>query len=293
MFGELFHARNDGLVYLGRTIYRMDFVIIVLVLHFFCRLRYVFDFDDPKYEQFPFRMWALTRFATFVTVGSHELARWAQRYNAHVAILPTSVPLSIYGPRPEKITLPVTIGWIGIGPNHRDNLALLRPILARLGKRFQFRLELLGTCSDPVIENLFRDLPGVEVATEAHLPWQDVSAVAEAIRRFDIGVMPLTDTPYNRAKCAFKAIECMASAVPVVASAVGESVYLIQHGANGFLAQTEDDWVEYLGRLLEDPSLRLRLGRKARQTIAAGYSIERTACTLLELVSKYSSGDGS
>jgi hypothetical protein len=39
-------------------------------------------------------------------------------------------------------------------------------------------------------------------------------------------------------------------------------------------ASTEDEWLDRLGRLVESPELRRRIGQAARQTIADHYSVQ-------------------
>jgi glycosyltransferase involved in cell wall biosynthesis len=92
-----------------------------------------------------------------------------------------------------------------------------------------------------------------------------------------VGVYPLTDDDWARGKCGFKAIQCMACGVPVVASAVGVNREIIDDGVNSFLAATPQEWVEKLGRLLGDASLRTRMAVAGRRTIEERYSLRVTA----------------
>jgi glycosyltransferase involved in cell wall biosynthesis len=100
----------------------------------------------------------------------------------------------------------------------------------------------------------------------------------------DVGVYPLTEDEWTKGKCGFKAIQFMACGVPVVASAVGVNREIITDGVNGFLASSEDEWVEKLTRLADDPTLRRRMGEAGRQTIEERYSLRvnapRMAATL-------------
>jgi glycosyltransferase involved in cell wall biosynthesis len=102
---------------------------------------------------------------------------------------------------------------------------------------------------------------------------------------FDIGLMPLTDDPFSRGKCAFKAVYCMSRGVPVVASPIGANTALIQSGINGFLSATPREWLRSLSTLIEDSELRARLGAKARETIALRYSADEVARVLPKLLS--------
>jgi glycosyltransferase involved in cell wall biosynthesis len=98
--------------------------------------------------------------------------------------------------------------------------------------------------------------------------------------------MPLQDDPFSRGKCAFKAVFCMSRGVPVIASPVGANTTLIDHGENGWLATSTDDWIEGISALVEDVSLRSRMGRLARETIEEGYSAASVAKKLATLLNR-------
>jgi glycosyltransferase involved in cell wall biosynthesis len=63
----------------------------------------------------------------------------------------------------------------------------------------------------------------------------------------------------------------MAAGKPVIASPVGANAQVVQHGVNGFLADTPTEWADALRRL-EDPDLRRRMGEEARKTVEEQYS---------------------
>ena len=54
----------------------------------------------------------------------------------------------------------------------------------------------------------------------------------------------------------------------------------MQDGVNGFLAASEDEWVEKLSRLLSEAELRRRFAVAGRRTIEEGYSLRVNAPTL-------------
>ena len=106
-------------------------------------------------------------------------------------------------------------------------------MLAAVAARHPFTLKVSGA-GRPV------DFPGVDVED---VPW----SMADEVQLFntcDIGVYPLTDDDWSRGKCGFKAIQCMACGVPVVAAAVGVNREIITDGVNSLLASTPQEWVD-------------------------------------------------
>jgi glycosyltransferase involved in cell wall biosynthesis len=101
--------------------------------------------------------------------------------------------------------------------------------------------------------------------------------------------MPLPDDPWAAGKCGLKALQYMALGVPTIASPVGVNSEILSNGENGFLAETEDDWVAAITSLLDDEGLRRDLGRRGRDTVEADYSGQRWAPRFLEVLEEAAS----
>jgi glycosyltransferase involved in cell wall biosynthesis len=86
--------------------------------------------------------------------------------------------------------------------------------------------------------------------------------------------MPLPDNDWARGKCGFKGLQYMALCIPAVLSPIGVNKEIIEDGRNGILAENEDEWVNKLSRLIEDPELRKQIGTSGRQTVAERYSYD-------------------
>ena len=116
-------------------------------------------------------------------------------------------------------------------------------------------------------------------------PWSEDTEIAR-IAEFDIGIMPLHDTPWERGKCAYKLLQVMAAGKPVVASPVGANVAVVRHGVNGFLANTIEEWTEALRTLAADPALRQRMGAQARKTVEDHYAAAAIAPRLAAILQR-------
>jgi glycosyltransferase involved in cell wall biosynthesis len=239
---------------------------------------YIFDFDDAvfvsykspangylSYLKFPAKTATICRLAAHVTAGNPYLADYARQFNPNVAVIPTTIDTDKYTPeyRAEQPEVPV-IGWSG-SFSTVQHLDTIRGALQRLAREEKFILRVIGT---PVYK-----LEGVE--TEA-MQWRAATEIQD-LRPFDIGVMPLPDDDWSKGKCGLKALQFMALGVPTICSPVGVNTDIIQDGANGMLATTEDDWVEKLRQLLHSPELRLKLGKAGRETVEQKYSAKAVA----------------
>ena len=127
-------------------------------------------------------------------------------------MIPTAVDTTRFVPRPDRTRLPATgpvVGWIG-SPTTFHYLESLATCSRDVAGRHPFTLKVSGA-GKPV------RFPGVTVED---VPWS-MDARSSLFNTCDIGVYPLTDDDWSRGKCGFKAIQCMACGVPVVAAAVG------------------------------------------------------------------------
>ncbi|MBB3047825.1 glycosyltransferase involved in cell wall biosynthesis [Litorivivens lipolytica] len=100
---------------------------------------------------------------------------------------------------------------------------------------------------------------------------QDTAAILAAA---DISVLPSHSEGLSNS-----ILESMAAGTPVVATRVGGTPELIQHGANGLLipVKSPDLLAQALDTLITDSALRQALGAKGRCTAEREYSIEKTA----------------
>ncbi len=115
------------------------------------------------------------------------------------------------------------------------------------------------------------------------VPWSEVTEI-EQILDMDIGIMPLANTLWEQGKCAYKLLQTMAAARPVIASPVGANCKVVHHGINGFLADTTEQWITALRSLTSDPELRNRLGIAARQTVEQNYSTQKVLPSLVSVL---------
>jgi glycosyltransferase involved in cell wall biosynthesis len=249
-------------------------------------LHLVYDTDDATYlrpaftPNSPFQR--LRRFdkvaevisaARWVSVATQPIADWAGRYNANVSVVPMAVDLAAYDRvrRAPPVGGPIVVGWAGTAGGLRY-LEALAPVLRQIAARHDIVVRVISGGSAQV------SLPGVLLDAR---PWQAATAL-EDLSTFDIGLVPLDDTPFEQAKFPFKLLQYLALGVPAVSAKVGIAPSVIRHAENGLLVKSADEWRDGLENLVVDAGLRTRLAIAGRETVAAHYTIERVAPLLAE-----------
>jgi glycosyltransferase involved in cell wall biosynthesis len=204
------------------------------------------------------------------------LLDYVQPLNKRVILLPTPVPLQYFPlyerPGASRENTLINIGWVGTTTNLKY-LAVLQKPFSKLAARYPGLLQFTLIGHIEQLGELKSVFSGVELKL---LPPIDPKAIASAIAEFDIGVMPLFNGDLEKGKCASKALLYMAAQVPVVCSAVGENNYVIEDGVNGYLAGSDEDWYVKLSALIDDPQLRVSMGRLGRKTVEEKYATART-----------------
>jgi len=293
IFSEIFSKIRDTqykILFVHKSLYPWDVVLLILAGRFLLRKRLVYDLDDAEWEHSFLKTWLLTKSAHAVFCGSHPILEWVEKHTPHAFFIPTVVDAVLYKSFSvqHKKRQQVTIGWVGVGRGYFQDghFGILKPALDELWRKgLSFRFVVLGAQNHQPLKDYFNE-EAYETIFVDELDWAGRASVPRAIHeyQFDIGVMPILDTPFDRAKCAFKAIEYMACGVPSVASRVGEATYLIQEGKNGFLAGNTDEWMHALQRLIEDADLRGAMGKQAQETITLHYSYEHTISQIYEIL---------
>jgi glycosyltransferase involved in cell wall biosynthesis len=220
--------------------------------------------------------WLASR-ADHVIAGNAVLAEHLSRFSRTVSVIPSLVDTDRVPVRQHADAGELVVGWIG-SRSTAPFLEGVRDVLERVRATLpagRLRLLTVGGAMDR--------LPGI--ACEAH-PWS-ARAQANALARIDVGVMPLPDTAWNRGKCAYKALQCMAAGIPVVADDVGVAGTVV--GDAGRVVRGQPAWVEALVELLRDRALRERLGRRGRARVERDFSLARWAPGLAAVLR----GDGS
>ena len=237
----------------------------------------IFDFDDavlyrdsydsrgPDSPRRARRFAATVQAADAVIAGNDFLADCALRAGARpdrVRVIPTCIDPELYkGAAGSRRGDGIDLAWIGSSSTLKG-LERQKPLWERLAHEAPgVRLR--------VICDRFPDLGALPVVP---VPWSEAGE-AEALAGGDAGMSWIPDDVWSRGKCGLKVLQYQAAGLPVLANPVGVHQEMIEPGRTGWLPTAPGEWAEAVRTLAADPRLRERMGRAARASVAANYSV--------------------
>jgi glycosyltransferase involved in cell wall biosynthesis len=276
---DIYRASNHDIVFIYREAFITGTTFFEKAVKTVTKAKIVFDFDDSiwittisesnknlAFLKNPKKTDIITSLADMVFVGNSYLADYAKKLNKNVKLVPTTVDTNKFDPSKKKnfkVKKGICIGWSG-SFSTIEHFETAIPALLKIKEKYAEKVyfKLIGD-ENYVCQEL--NLKGIA--------WSSETEVVE-MSEFDIGIMPLPDTDFTRGKCGLKGLTYMALEIATIMSGVGVNNDIILQGKNGFIANSEEEWVEKLSLLIENTTLRNELGKAGRNTVLENYSIE-------------------
>jgi len=239
---------------------------------------YVVDYDDAVWHNYDNNRRKIVRIllknkiktvmklASVVIGGSEYIIEYAKNAGSKkIEKIPTVIDLRKYNCVDQEKGEKFVIGWIG-SPSTSRYVLSINEALAKFTEKYNAIVHLIGFDKKLEDKLLFNG---------KIIEWSEQTEVDE-ICKFDVGIMPLEDGPFERGKCGFKLIQYMGCKKPVIASPVGENNIIVKHGVNGYLAKYPEDWFKYLELFYSSFDIRRKLGEKGFETVQKFYSLNVT-----------------
>ncbi len=214
--------------------------------------------------------------ADLVTTTTPTLQNYLRPLNPNTYVLHNYLDDHIWKlPDPRELSerSPVVIGYMG-SKTHQADLKVITPVLTRL----------LDRHGDNLLLRFWGEEPPDSLQHRPNVEWIPLEMLdyAEFARYFseqvcDIFLAPLIASFFNQCKSSIKYLEYSSQAIPGVYSRIEPYTSVINHGENGFLATSPEEWETCLTQLIENPSLRQHMGQKAQQNVTENWLLSQHA----------------
>jgi glycosyltransferase involved in cell wall biosynthesis len=236
----------------------------------------IYQLDDPlfipykspangllSYLKFFGKVKEVIRMSSAVIVNSTPIRQFAEQFNDNVWQIPSVVDLDKFTYNEnDQCRKPLNVGWSGSSTTIKNIKMIERPLQ---------RISDSGVCDINLIGSDDFRLSGVNHHANK---WNGETEVDD-LRRIQIGLAPLPDdNPWNPYKFIMKTAQYMSLGIVPVGTPMASNTEVIRHGENGFLASTDDEWVEYISTLAHDSELRRSMSREAALDASSKYSLQ-------------------
>ncbi len=254
---------------------------------FFIKKDYIVDYDDAIFHNYDKNKNPLVRFflknkidvvmrnSYCVLAGNNYIAERAKKAGAKsIEILPTVIDLKRYekGEEREKVDK-IIVGWVG-SPSTFKYVQQIKSVLKKIVDDFDVDIHIIGAVGDLGFTKNVK-----------YIIWHEETEVAE-IAKFDIGIMPLEDTPWEKGKCSYKLIQYMGCKKAVIASPVGMNNEVVRESVNGFLANSNEEWLQMFIKYINNPDILKTHGESGFKLVSTNYNIERCSKKLIAILNK-------
>lgn len=160
----------------------------------------------------------------------------------------------------------IRIGYFSGTMSHNKDFATISNALLKIMEKYKnAKLLLVGPLEIENKLNKFKNR--IE-----QLPRVSREKYYENVYRADINVVPLESNPFCESKSELKFFEPGILGIPTVAVRNQTFSETITDGVDGFLADNTSEWIEKIGKLIEDENLRKAMGEKAREKVLKEYT---------------------
>jgi glycosyltransferase involved in cell wall biosynthesis len=283
---HLFRSVKADYIFINREAAPLGPPVFEWMLAYVFRKKIIYDFDDAiwipgsgkigflkKLLKSAWKVKYIIKWAHKVAGGNEFLCNYARQYNSNVFIIPTIVDTDA-GHNKLKNHLEgnrIIVGWTG-SHTTLQNLSKIEELIKSLKTEMDFGFLIISNRPpDWNFDFIFQK-------------W-DEKTESDDLLKMHIGIMPSEKGPWFEGKCGFKLIQYQACGIPTIASPVGVNSLITLHEKTGFLASNNEEWKNYLKRLITDTQLRVQMGKEGRKHIEEKYSLNSQRLAFISLFS--------
>ena len=176
-----------------------------------------------------------------------------------IVVLKNTIDVARFTPLEHTAEVP-RIGWVGSTSHRSGDLELMRGVIPQLVRSGDFTFQHSGhSAHSPAVHKLFK-LTEDEVFT---VPLVESTLYPSSLT-MNIGIAPLSDTPFNHAKSDIKLLEYSSSGIPWIGSPRTAYRELKEEWGIGRLAKNGQQWLKHFNEL-KDPEVRALEGTALRE----------------------------
>lgn len=253
-------------------------------------MRLVYDLDDDllgiaesehperaRYAAYASSIRLLASKASEVRVSTPELKQRMAKHSNNVKVVPNALDASTWAldgaPLHRWAHNEVAIVYMGTMTHHAD-FEMVKGVLQRIKNKYgkAVSINLIGVSADRNESGWCRY---IDVPSHASTSYPAFASWLIRSMSFDIGIAPLVDNEFNRAKSGIKFLDYTAMGLATLTSDVPAYRDTIENEVTGLVVPNDPEaWYGALDRLVSDATLRHQLANAARDKLLSQHTLQ-------------------
>jgi glycosyltransferase involved in cell wall biosynthesis len=203
------------------------------------------------------------------------IAQYTGKSLKEIEVFKNYIDLDLYSWKsPLKDNYEVKIGYFGSSSHFNDlvNPGFVNGLQRLMEEDPRIRFYTIGAMIQQIKKKFG---PRYTTGFGDHDIYKWVNMMPLMMQDVDIVVAPLVDITYARAKSSIKFLEYSSMAIPGCYQDIRQYQEVVEHGKNGFLCKTKDDWYKHLKELADSVEFRRRIGKKSYKTVKKDWTIQK------------------
>jgi len=229
------------------------------------RKNHAFDASDPSKNPDENIIWYenIIKSSHGVLTSTPFLFKKISQWNDNVRLQTNYVDTNMFRePYLHTLDKKFVVGWMGSTAHRSGDLGVIKPVSSEIS---QFATWHHTGHLDSFNVPKFHKEIGVSPGIVSYMPFIPPYELNTGIK-FDVGIVPLTNVPFNHAKSYIKGLEYAAAGVPFVCSWSPQYKELTEEHGIGVLANNSNDYVSLLKKF-KDPEYRKHVGTDYREKV--------------------------
>jgi glycosyltransferase involved in cell wall biosynthesis len=249
-------------------------------------VRVILDYDDAIFHNydnhrsslirifFSRKISSVAKFSNLIITGSPYLSNYFLQHQNNVVEIPTSIELEKYNYKIKKSNNLIKIGWIG-SKSTSINLIFLKEVIREFETQNRNVL-FIFMGFDKLLENC------LAYSNVKFYEWSEEEELA-FLSKIDLGIMPLSNTPFNQGKCGFKLIQYMAMGKPTISTPLMANVKINRNNKNMF-ATSIKEWIDCINNYINNKEFFDEVGFNNIKIVKEYYSVEANVSIYIKLL---------
>lgn len=163
-----------------------------------------------------------------------------------------------------------TIGWVGVMLWRVEDIKEVSGVIKQFVEENDLTFHHSGIVMDR--PNWFCEATGLHPSYFTGQVGTQPKWYGNVFMPIDVGIVPLTNNPFNEAKSNLKGLEYALSGIPFIASSTHEYRKLRDEGV-GLVADKPRDWLKNLNKMI-DPDFRRQMAERQYELVSVKYNID-------------------